>query len=263
MNGLIVHAKKQRKALPIKPFTLSRILSSTILITALVLLFCKSNAQASQSDSLIYNNALSTGDTTGWVMEGPGQIEFADGWMQMQSPKQKGHHVFWCPPTLPASFIAEWEVKNLYPEAGLCIVFFAAKGINGEDIFAPSLPKRNGNFNGYIKGAINNYHISYYANGKDDPGREIANLRKNKGFYKVQAGQPGIPVRSTAVHKIRLIKAGGLIQMYIDERKVIDWTDNGLQHGKILDEGKLGFRQMKWTRFAYRNLKVWGYQPAK
>ncbi len=196
-------------------------------------------------------------------MEGPGHIAFKDGWMQMQSVKEKGHHVFWCPQNLPENFIAEWEVQNLHTEAGLCIVFFAAKGLKGEDIFPPDLPKRDGSFNGYIKGAINNYHISYYANGKDDPGREIANLRKNKGFYKVQSEHPGIPINSTAAHKIRLVKLGGLIQMFVDERKIIDWTDDGKTHGQILGDGKLGLRQMKWTQFAYRNLKVWECLPVR
>jgi hypothetical protein len=208
--------------------------------------------------TLLYSNSLSVPpDTAGWIMEGPGEIDFIDGWMQMYSVKEAGHHVFWCSKNFPESFVAEWEVKNLHPEAGLCIVFFAARGLEGEDLFDSSLANRNGSFNDYIKGDINNYHISYYANGKDDPGREIANLRKNKGFYKVQSNEPGIPIHSTAIHKIKLLKFEGTIQLFIDERKVIDWIDKGLKYGPVLSSGKIGFRQMKWTRFAYRNFKVW------
>ena len=29
------------------------------------------------------------------------------------------------------------------------------------------------------------------------------------------------------------------------------------EHGALLGSGKIGFRQMKWTHFAYRNFKVW------
>jgi len=74
------------------------------------------------------------------------------------------HHVFWCPENFPDRFIAEWEAQNREPDAGLCIVFFAAKGEKGEDIFDPFLPKRDGTFKQYTQGKIISYHISYYAN---------------------------------------------------------------------------------------------------
>ena len=78
----------------------------------------------------------------------------------MYSPDQKAHHVFWCPKELPSDFMAEWELQNLNPDAGLCIVFFAAKGINGKDVMHPSLIKRNGVFRQYTQSDLNNYHIS-------------------------------------------------------------------------------------------------------
>lgn len=190
-------------------------------------------------------------------MEGLGEVEFSNGWMKMSSTKEKGHHVFWCPQEFPASFIAEWEVQNLRTKVGLCIVFFSAKGLNGEDIFDISLPKRDGTFTKYTKGAINNYHISYYANSKDHPGRETAHLRKNKGFHKVQEDAMGIPIHSQTIHKIQLVKFDGTIQLFIDGRKAIDWVDDGQKLGEILQAGKIGFRQMKWTQFNYRNFNVW------
>lgn len=215
-------------------------------------------AQPYQKGSLLYSNSLaSKANVSDWIMEGAGQVEFTNGWMKMFSPKEKGHSVFWCPQDFPENFIAEWEVQNLHTEAGLCIVFFAAKGLKGDDIFAPSLPKRKGVFKQYTNGAIANYHISYYANGKTDEGREIANLRKNNGFRLVQSLEPGIPVQSNAIHKIQLVKQAGKILLYIDARKVIDWQDDGQQYGKILKGGKIGFRQMKWTQFGYRNFNVW------
>lgn len=227
----------------------------------LLLYYTNANAQAYKKGKQLYSNAMaSSADTAGWVMEGPGEVMFDNDWMQMQSPKQKGHIVFWCPINFPANFVAEWEVQNLHTNAGLCIVFFSALGTNGEDIFSNTLPKRNGSFKHYIKGAINNYHISYYANSKNEKGRETANLRKNKGFNKVQAGGPGIPLQSQAVHKLQLTKLNGHILLYIDNRKVIDWQDDGKEYGAVLQGGKIGFRQMKWTRFAYRNFNVWAVE---
>lgn len=208
---------------------------------------------------LLYENPLaSETDLKGWKMEGPGIIEFKDDWMYMFSPDEKGHHVYWCPENFPGDFIAEWELQNIETDAGLVIVFFSAIGQNGLDIFDPSIKPRDGVFKGYTKSDINNYHISYYANGKDKQGREVAHLRKNAGFYKVQVGEPGIPIESTEIHKVKLIKNNHQISMTIDGREIINWEDDGKEYGPVLGGGKIGFRQMKWTHFRYRNFKVWG-----
>ena len=208
---------------------------------------------------IIYENSFSSPqDVAGWIMEGPGKTEFQENWMHMYSPKEEGHHVFWCPEDFHASFIAEWELQNIEPDAGLCIIFFAAEGVNGEDIFDPSFPARDGTFNQYTKSKyFNNYHISYYANGKDKRAREVAHIRKNSGFNIVQVGEPGIPVESTAIHRMKLIKDGAHIVMFVDDRRIIDWTDDGREYGPVLEGGKMGLRQMQWTHFRYRNFKVW------
>ena len=70
-------------------------------------------------------------------------------------------------------------------------------------------------------------------------------------------GEKGIPIESLASHHLKLIKDAGHIVMYVEDRKVIDWQDDGIKYGSLIEDGKIGFRQMKWTRFAYRNLKVY------
>jgi hypothetical protein len=82
-------------------------------------------------------------------------------------------------------------------------------------------------------------------------------LRKNKGFVKVHVGRPGIPSNSKEVHKIQLIKKKNRIVMHLDGEKIIDWKDDGKSLGPVLGSGKFAFRQMQWTRFRYRNLKIW------
>ena len=207
---------------------------------------------------LLYENSLASKEVVAnWKMEGPGVVEFKDGWMEMYSPDEKFHHVFWCPVDFPGSFFAEWELQNLETDAGLCIIFFSAKGDNGESIFDPSFPERDGTFNQYTKSEyFNNYHISYYANTKDNRAKEVAHLRKNKGFEVVQVGEPGIPVNSDKIHKMTLIKDNAHIVMFVDDRKIIDWTDDG-KNQPVWQDGKIGFRQMQWTHFRYRNFKVW------
>jgi hypothetical protein len=210
---------------------------------------------------LYHNDLRCEADIAGWVMEGPGQISFADNKLCMESPNEEFHHVFWCPQDFPGSFIAEWSVQNLHPEAGLLIVFFAALGLKGEDIFVPALGPRGGAFPAYTRGDIKNYHISYYANGRNEPGRLNANLRKNKGFNFVQKGRPGIPLDSTSVHQITLVKADHQLVLFIDGREAINWLDTGKVAGKAHGTGKIGFRQMKWSRFIYSGFTVYEYVP--
>ena len=211
---------------------------------------------------LIYENSLGNGNNMkDWLIEGPAKVEFKNNWMHMFSPEEEGHHVLWCPKDFPSSFIAEWELQNQETDAGLCIVFFSAQGNNGESIFDTKFPERNGVFKQYTKSKyFNNYHISYYANGKDFRAKGVAHLRKNSGFHKVQLGELGIPENSDKVHKIRLVKDGGHITCFVDQRKIIDWFDDGQEYGKVLNEGKIGLRQMEWTHFKYRNFKVFNLQ---
>lgn len=211
-----------------------------------------------EKGELLYENSFASEEVLkDWKMEGPGVTEFKDNWMHMYAPKEKGHHVYWCPEDFPKDFIAEWELQNIETDAGLCIVFFSALGRNGKDIFDPSIKPRDGIFKKYTKSDINNYHISYYANGKDKRAREVAHLRKNAGFNKVLIGESGIPVHSNDIHKMKLIKNGNHISMSVDGREVINWLDDGKEYGPVLGGGKIGLRQMKWTHFRYRNFKVW------
>jgi len=207
---------------------------------------------------LLYESSMATGSSVqGWRMEGPGEVTLKDGWMHMYSENQTGHHVFWCPQNFPQSFIATWEAQHTELDSGLCIIFFAARGVNGEDIFDPGLPERDGTFIQYTRGAIVSYHISYYANTPNDPQRKTTNLRKNNTFTLVQQGEEGIPAESENIHELTLIKDGAHILFYVDERKIIDWHDRGAGGLSALKDGKIGFRQMKWTHFRYRNFNVW------
>jgi hypothetical protein len=41
---------------------------------------------------------------------------------------------------------------------------------------------------------------------------------------------------------------------FVDDRKIIDYTDQAAPLGS----GKIGFRQMQWSHFRYRNFRVRG-----
>jgi len=54
-----------------------------------------------------------------------------------------------------------------------------------------------------------------------------------------------------------MVKADSHIVLFIDEREVINWTDSGRIGGKAHGEGKIGFRQMKWSHFLYSSFTVY------
>jgi hypothetical protein len=178
--------------------------------------------------------------------------------MRMRSIDFAEHTVFWCPQDFPESFIAEWEFEPL-SQYGLAIVFFAARGENGEDLFEPSLPKRDGKFVHYTHGSITSYHISYFANVENyQMGRIDSNLRKNNKFYRVGGGPVAIPPGTQGWQQMRLIKDGSRIQLFANGKICVDWTDDDPdRYGPPHGSGKIGFRQMTQTVGAYRNFRVW------
>lgn len=207
---------------------------------------------------LIYENSFDNRQLVkDWIMEGPGEVKFKNGWMEMYSPEKKWDHVFWCPQIFPERFIAEWDIQSLNSEEGLIIVFFAATGSKGQSIFDPDLPKRDGTFKYYNRGQLNCYHISYYANNPKEADRGNSHLRKDPTFELLQTGEEGIPTKSLSIYHIRLIKDKGHIIMEVDKRKIIDYTDDGTKFGPVYQSGNIGFRQMRWSDFQYKNLKVW------
>jgi len=205
---------------------------------------------------LLYENDFS-GDVSDWILEGPGRVEIRNGWLYMESkkPTENGHIVLWNKRDFPDSFLAEWEFSPAYEE-GLCIVFFAAKGRQGEDLFDPALPPRDGTFRQYIKGAINAYHISYFRNIRQPTGQ--CNLRKNFGFYLVSIGKdPILPRGGLGPYRLTLFKRGAHIQFGIDGRLIIDFVDDGQTYGPVLGGGKIGLRQMAPTKAYYDNFRVY------
>jgi Domain of unknown function (DUF1961) len=211
---------------------------------------------------LLYSNKGQTKPFSDWVKDGPVMMSFHDGWAKVWSnlegiSKRAGHIVWWCPEDFPDSFIAEWQVK-IVKEHGLCIVFFAARGVNGNNVFDPALKKRNGTFANYIKEDLTSYHVSYFTNAPMNPGRPQTNLRKNNKFFLVAQGECGIQPKSNQVHKVTLIKVKNRINMLVDGKSVLSWTDPGTKrYGKAWTDGNIGLRHMRWTVADYRNFQVW------
>ena len=84
-----------------------------------------------------------------WRLEGGKRMSVADGNLVLQSQPtsdDRNHLVFWLTKEVPADFLLEFTVRPQDRKQGLNIVFFNARGLNGESIFDSPLQKRNGLF---------------------------------------------------------------------------------------------------------------------
>lgn len=217
---------------------------------------------------VIYSAGLTDAEELAeWRLEGPAELITSSEGTEIRSRKPNakgpdhGHSVWWCPATLPASFVAEWTAECL-SEKGLLIAFFSAQGNNGPSIFDPSQSPRDGLFAHYTNGDIDSYHISYLSNVPFEPGRGTSNLRKNAPSSMLQAGPVGIPAEEKEPRRVRLIKDGARIQLQVEGRPVIDFTDTGEKLGQPYGAGHFGLRQMQWARPRYRDLEIRALQPA-
>ena len=214
---------------------------------------------------LIYENAFSSeADTVGFRLEGEAAISFPQGRMRMENLRdpaegQSANFVYWCAEELAANVAISWDFWPIR-EPGLCVFFFAAIGIDGRDIFDPSLARRVGEYQQYHHGDINAFHISYFRHwAPEERAFHTCNLRKSYGFHMVAQGAdplPSVPEAEPPYH-ITLIKCDAEIALHINDLPILKWIDDGVTYGPPLNRGKIGFRQMAPLIAEYANLKVY------
>lgn len=218
---------------------------------------------------VLYSNPLAgPNDVAGWRMEGDGAVSFPCGRMRLEGtrdPKegQKANIVFWCPAEFPDHIRISWD---FYPirEPGLCILFFAARGRNGESVLDPALAPRSGPYNQYHNGDINALHISYFRRKHpDERAFTTCNLRKSRGFHLVAQGADPIPSVPDALppYRLALTKDGPAVRLAIawggqPALTVLRWDDDGASFGPLLTGGWIGFRQMAPMIAEYANLEI-------
>ncbi len=213
----------------------------------------------------IYTNTLAGEKSVeDWVREGEVLTKTWQNKLLLENkldPEEYGDHahwVLWCPVEIPDKVVIKWE---FYPikEPGLCMLFFAARGRNGEDLFDKSLPERTGYYPQYHSGAINALHLSYFRHKHpDERAFRTCNLRKSNGFHLVtQAADPLPPVDdAVSPYLMQLVKYEQYVQFSINNMVILEWKDDGRSFGPILHGGRIGFRQMAPMVAAYANLSV-------
>ena len=216
-------------------------------------------------EKLIYDNPLSRPeDVENFVLEGKAAISFQEGNMRLengldQELGQKANYVLWCPEEFPENIKITWEFKPV-TDQGLCILFFAASGRNGEDLFDSALAERTGEYPQYHSGDINAFHVSYFRRKEpDERAFHTCNLRKSYGFHLAAQGADPLPGAADAngFYRMSIRKYHNEIRFSINDLLVFEFEDDGHTFGEVLKGGKIGFRQLAPLTADYRNLKVY------
>jgi len=214
---------------------------------------------------LLYENPLACqADLKEFVLEGSANISFPNGRLRLENALdaangQKANYVLWCKKEFPSDVLIEWEFQPIR-EPGLCILFYGAKGKNGEDIFSEELAKRTGEYVQYHHGDINAFHVSYFRRKEDDERAfHTCNLRKSYGFHLVAQGGDPIPNAEEvkAPFTLAVLKKGKETAFFINELEIFRFVDDGETYGPLLGGGKIGFRQLAPLLAEYGNLKVY------
>ncbi|WP_235347425.1 DUF1961 family protein [Arthrobacter sp. SPG23] len=219
-------------------------------------------SQETFSTELLYGNPLAgPADVAGWVAEGPLSLGARDGGLELSGALNDdefgdhAHWTFWCPVEFPDGIRISWEFLPL-AEPGLAMVFFAATGHAGRDLFSADLAPRTGYYPQYHSGDIDALHVSYFRHKYDaERAFRTCNLRKSAGFELVAQGADPLPPAEDArdFYRMELVKDGPRVAFSINGLPLFEWTDTS---DKVLGGGYLGFRQMAPLRAAYRNLTV-------
>ncbi|MCR5725743.1 MAG: YesU family protein [Treponema sp.] len=214
---------------------------------------------------LIYDNPLSCAeDVAGFVMEGTVNVSFPDGKMRLESVLdpalgQKANYVFWCPVEFPSDVRIEWDFQPLQ-EPGLAMLFFAAAGKDGTDMFSPSLEKRTGEYQQYHHGDIHAFHVSYFRRmWEEERSFHTCNLRKSYGFHLVAQGADPMPDTDEikGPYHLCVCKKAEVVTFSINGLELFSFKDDGSTFGPLLKGGRIGFRQMAPLVGEYSNLKVY------
>ena len=211
---------------------------------------------------VLYRNSLGgPEDVAGWVVEGPLNLGSHQGALALSGSLDDeefgdhAHWTFWCPVVFPDRVRISWEFLPL-AEPGLAMLFFAATGRAGLDLFSPDLAPRTGYYPQYHSGDIDALHVSYFRHKyESERAFRTCNLRKSAGFELVAQGADPLPPTEDAVdfYRMEVVKDGRRVAFAINGLPLFEWFDPS---DKVLGKGRIGFRQMAPLRAAYRNLTV-------
>ena len=220
--------------------------------------------QAPREGTLIYANPLRCpADLQDFRLEGRAVMTFPEGRLRLENAEsavlgQKANYVLWCGQAFPADFRLELTFRPLR-EPGLAMLFFAAAGREGQDLFDPALAPRTGEYGQYHHGDINAFHLSFFRRKEPDERRfHTCNLRKSYGFYLVAQGADPIPdvADATEPYALCLTRQGPEVRFAVNGLEVLYFRDDGKTWGPLLGGGRIGLRQLAPMAGEYADLRV-------
>ncbi len=161
-----------------------------------------------------------------------------------------------CFTDFPDAIAIDYDLKVL-TKNGLVITFVAMRGIDGEDMFAPGSPRREGVFSDYVRNPrLRSYHVS--VSRYDDQGVHtgVSNWRRNPGLNLMGQG-PDLCREINRWYRIRIVKEGGHCRLGVNGVLAHEFTDPGELPTPMPDGGKVGFRAIgAEVRALIRNFSV-------
>jgi len=214
--------------------------------------------------STLYASPLSTPEhLADWTVEGPMVASFPQGRLRLESGAepatgQPEHFVAWLPVEHEGDVRISWDFRPLR-EPGLAMIFWAARGRDGQGIHDPALPARTGEYAQYHSGAIDAYHLSYFRRRwPAERSLHTCNVRKSHGFHLVAQGADPLPAVLDADRAYRMVLTwrGANVGLTIDGIDCLAWTDDGAVGGPARRGGAIGLRQMAPLIAEYSDLLV-------
>jgi len=207
-----------------------------------------------------------------WIAEGWGGANVCDGKLRVapaafetcgermqSSANEPSHMVVWNKNRFPADMMFEFTVNHHGSDDGLTLVFFAAQGVEGQDIFDLELPPRNGVYRNYNRDRLSNYTDSYWSRNKKPSlvakGEQFTNrIRKNPGANIIATNDSRTDKCSDCDFKVRILKIAGNITVEIGGVVANHVIDAESPHGG----GYIGLRCMRGVdKVSYDNFRVW------
>ncbi len=199
---------------------------------------------------------------TNWRHEGGGRMVLdgsQPGTMRLECVGSRqggvGAHAF-CLRDFPDGIAIEYDIKVL-TKNGLVITFFAMKGLEGEDMFSPDLPQREGYFAEYARESkLRSYHVSISRYGDEGEHTGVSNWRRNPGLHLMGDG-PDLCKEINNWYRVRIVKDGKHCQLGVNGTLAHEFTDPDELDTPLPDSGKVGFRAIgAEVRALIRNFSV-------
>jgi hypothetical protein len=211
-----------------------------------------------------------------WIAEGWGGADVCEGRLWVTpvafescgkrveaNGQEPSHMVVWNKNRFPADMMFEFTVNHHGSDDGLTLVFFAAEGLEGQEIFELELPPRKGVYRNYNKGQLKNYTVSYWSRNQAPKlvarGEAFTNrIRKNPGANVLAIDDSLTDKCSDCDYRVRILKIGGDITVEINGKVANRVSDSDSPHRG----GFIGLRCMEGVdKVSYDDFMVWSVNP--